>query len=88
MNFCLFQSSCLHKENYVASTNHAPHLRCQCGKFYKGPDSVSMYKMVASNLPAVCGPVLWPTVIKLYNAKTKLLSHACMQLPLAHWLQV
>ena len=42
----------------------------------KGPGSVSMYKMVTSNLPAVCGPVLWQAFRKLYNAKTKLHSHA------------
>ena len=77
MNFYLFPSSCLHKENYVACTNHAPHpCTLPMWKVLKGPDyAVSLYKMVTS---AVCGPVYSGKLsIKLYNAKTKLLSHAC-----------
>ena len=85
MNFCLSPSSCLHKENYVTSTNHVPHpCTLPMWKVLKGPDYVvSMYKMVTSNLPAVCGSVLWQTVIKPRQT-----AQPCMQLSLAHLLQV
>ena len=83
-------SSCLHKENYVACTNHActsPML--PMWKVLKGPDyAVSMYKMVTSNLPAVCGPVYsGKPVHKVVQCQDKT-AQPCMQLPLAHWLQL